>query len=507
MRYYKKILDELLTWKWAVIFILMYIFGFNQRQHIIVSSVFIQSKLNQWDILIGITGDPFLLLYLVLPVMLLISCLTIRKNWNTASLIRLQSWWKWVLYSLKMFSPVVVVSTTLLLVTSLLLTAGLPYQTNWSSFSSTDLSTFNYLSSFSRQSDLQPYLVLILQLSLIILFLLSVHALIAAVYLYFPNLLYLGTISFSILIYTLVTFRYFSKFPKLIAFNYMTFPSSYGTYHAIYPAFIIQIGVLAITISIIPLLKKWRFSSIKVWVKAYYHNVGYALLCLLGIASPYLNQMGNPVTMWDTLYLHFYGVGPKYGFSLLSYLFYIVVYMGFIYLFQVYITEYLSGRFYYAAIRYRSLSRWFAHLGSRIGLGTVAMLVALVGLTMVVSIASGQTLEMKVTVQPDVSINQVLYQFLINGWLQVMNGVMIVFITAWLFKDESYSLLAQGVLALAVLPMINVENFLPAGLNSMGYISGQWGDLLRITGLLIVYLLIEFGVVLYLFYKKKLAFY
>lgn len=226
-----------------------------------------------------------------------------------------------------------------------------------------------------------------------------------------------------------------------------------------------------------------------------------------GIASPYLNPWGKSVTVWDALYLRFYGVSPEGAFSLLSFLFYVVVFMGFVYLFQVYITEYLSGRFYYDAIRYRSLLSLFARLGSKIGLGAVTLLVALIVLTVVVGLTTGQTFEPKITVQPDVNFNQVLYQFLINGWLQIMSGIMIVFITAWLFKEATYSLIAQGVLVLAVLPMVNVGGLLPAGLNSMGYISGQWEDLLRITGVLVVYLLIEFGIIMYLFRQNNIAFY
>ncbi|MBW7453167.1 hypothetical protein ACFOLF_16405 [Paenibacillus sepulcri] len=507
MMYFKKLLDEWLTWKWSFLFILMFIFGWSKRQNVIDSSIFIQSRLNQWDILIGISGDPFMLLYLILPVLLLLSCVSIRETFDITYLVRVQSWSKWVMYSVKLFSPIVVVITTILLITSVLLTAGLPYETTWSAFSSADLSTFNYMSSFSMQSNLSPYVVLFLQLCLLIIFMLVVHAFIAALYLYFSNLIYLGIISFTILLYALVSFRYFPELPQLIAFNYMTFPSSYGTFREIYPAFMILVGILIICIFLVPLLKKWRLPTIKMWIKAHYPYLGYALLCLLGITSPYLNPGVKPVTVWDTLYLRFSGVSPEGGVSLLSFLFYVIVFMGFVYLFQVYITEYLSGRFYYVAIRYRSLPRWLARLGGRIGLGAVALLVVLVVLTVIVGLISGQTLEPKVTILPDLNFSQVLYQFLFNGWLQIISGIMIVFITAWLFKDASYSLITLGVLVLAALPMINVGGWLPAGLNSMGYVSGQWEDLLRITGVLVIYLLIEFGVILYLFRKKNIAFY
>ncbi|MNM18483.1 hypothetical protein D3C81_287760 [compost metagenome] len=258
MKYLNRLIDELLTWKWAIFFILIFLFGRSQRQHLLGSSVFIQAPFNQWDILIGVTSDPFILLYLVLPVVLLLSCLSIRRIWDMNWLIRVQSWSKWVVYSAKIFIPTIVVSVSLLFIASILLTAGMHYQADWSSFSRADLSTFNYLSSFSWQSNLAPYVVLILQMCLLIIYLLALHAAIAAGYLFFSNLFYLGSVSFIILLYNLLSFRYFFSFPKLIAFNYMTFPSSYGTYNAIYPPFLVLALILIISIYVVPLLKKWR---------------------------------------------------------------------------------------------------------------------------------------------------------------------------------------------------------------------------------------------------------
>ncbi len=242
------------------------------------------------------------------------------------------------------------------------------------------------------------------------------------------------------------------------------------------------------------------------WIKRLYPYLVYGLLCLLGIVSTYIHHWMQNITVWDALYLCFYGVSPEGDFSMSSFLFYVVVFMGYVYLFQMYITEYLSGRFYYTAIRYSSFFRWFARLGIRIGLGSFALLVALVVLIVIVGLASGQTLEPKISVYPALNINQVWFQFLFNGWLQIMNGVMIVFITAWMFKEVSYSLASQGVLVLAALPMVNIGGFFPSGLNSMGYVTGYWADVLRITGELSLYLLIELGIIMYLFRKKNMAF-
>ncbi|MBA9087298.1 hypothetical protein FHR92_003782 [Fontibacillus solani] len=256
MRYFKDFLNEIFTWKWVLFFVLTFIFGWSHRRHLMESSTFIQAGLNQWDILIAISGDPIMLLNLTLPFMLLLSCLKIREAWNMTNLIRMKSWWRWVHYSVTRFFPVTATAIMLILVISFLLTAGLRYEANWSSFSRASISTFNYMSSLSWQSGLSPYLVIFLQMCLLFLFLVTIHAFISSLYLYFTNLVFLGGLSFCILLYALVTFRYFPDVPKLITYNYMTFSSSYGVYAAVYPAYVILLSIILASTYIIPLLKK-----------------------------------------------------------------------------------------------------------------------------------------------------------------------------------------------------------------------------------------------------------
>lgn len=256
MKYIIKLLGEALTWKWSLIFILMFVFGLRQRSQLIQSSIALQERLNHWDILIGITGDPYMLLYLVLPCMLFLSCLSIWRSWNPLYLIRVSSWGKWIAYSVKEFSYFVLVSVIALLITSFVLTIKIPYQAGWSLYSSTDTTTFNYISSISQTSNLPPYIVLILQIGLLVVMFLSLHAFIAATFIYLPNMLYLWFISFIILFYALVSFGYFPGSPLIVPFNYMTFHSSYGVYGSVYPAFMILLGILIISVYMIPLVKK-----------------------------------------------------------------------------------------------------------------------------------------------------------------------------------------------------------------------------------------------------------
>lgn len=241
--------------------------------------------------------------------------------------------------------------------------------------------------------------------------------------------------------------------------------------------------------------------------KTRYFYIGYGLLCLLGIATPLLNPWEGATTVWDRLYLKFYGVSPYGGFSLLSFLFYSIIYMGFLYQFQLFITDYLSGRFYYTAIRYRSLTRWFIRLGWQMSCKAAWFLVVLAAATVLIGLTLGDSLEPRVTVLSGMPLAQLWVHFFLNGWLQLMNGVLIVFITAWLFKEPYYNLMVLGLLVIAALPVLNAGGWLPAGLNSTAYLSGQWEDLILITVKLVVYLLIELMVISVLFRKKDIAFY
>ncbi|PAD74410.1 MULTISPECIES: hypothetical protein [Paenibacillus] len=241
--------------------------------------------------------------------------------------------------------------------------------------------------------------------------------------------------------------------------------------------------------------------------KTHYFYIGYGLLCLLGITSPLLNPWEGATTVWDRLYLKFYGVSPYGGFSLLSFLFYSIIYTGFLYQFQLFLTDYLSGRFYYTAIRYQSLARWFIHLGWQMSYKAACFLVVLATVTVLIGLALGDSPELTVSVLSNLTVIQLLIQFLLNGWLQLMNGLMIVFITAWVFKEPSYNLIAMGLLTIAALPVLNAGGWLPAGLNSTAYLSGQWEDLILITMKLVVYLLIQLVVIAVLFKRKNIAFY
>ncbi|WP_141235859.1 MULTISPECIES: hypothetical protein [Paenibacillus] len=173
-------------------------------------------------------------------------------------LARVGSWQRWVWYSVKMFSPIVAVALFLLGVVSLLLSITLPYEPGWSTFAEAPITTFNQMSALSYESGITPNAAVLLQFILLYLFAITAHAFLSALYLLYNHMGFISTVYFSIYLYMLVTFRFFQSDPRWILYNYMTFPSSYGTYGAIFPAFIVLLGFLALSVYILPLWKKRR---------------------------------------------------------------------------------------------------------------------------------------------------------------------------------------------------------------------------------------------------------
>ncbi|MNW44241.1 hypothetical protein D3C74_214660 [compost metagenome] len=506
MSHMKKIAYEMLSWKWVLFIVIVFIYGSLDRQRIINYSISSQVNFNQWDIMISILSNAIFLLYIFLPIMILFSCLTIKKSWDTSIIIRIGSWRRWVFYTIKSFSSIVFISVFYLVIIAIIFTIGCDFEWGWSSYSSLG-DQFNPLVSWvSRQSGYPPYAALITHLIIFVLFLFVLHSVMASLYALIPNLVLLSTIGFFLFFYAIASFRYLN-ISWLILYNYMTFYSSTMSFHSVFPVLIILISILLLSIYIIPSSKTLKLQSFWKWMMEKYPYMIYLMLILLGIASPSLTSKTNSITVWDNLYLRFYGVSPEGGFSLSLFLFYIITYMGYIYLFQVYISDYLSGRFYYMVIRYGSLQNWYFRFIGQVGLGSILFLFGLIILTILMGGVTGQSLQPEISILTGIPYEQVLYHFLVNGWLQMLNYLLIIFISSWVFKAASYNLTKIGILVVAILPMVNKGGWLPTGLNSMGYLSGQWADILRITSVFVVYLLLESGIILYLFKKKLMSFY
>lgn len=182
----------------------------------------------------------------------------------------------------------------------------------------------------------------------------------------------------------------------------------------------------------------------------------YLFLCLFGIIFETSGFHEQSATVWDKLYFNFYGVS-EHGFSLPSFLYYCIVYIGIIYLFQVHLSIILTERIYYQLIRYRSLPRWFWAIIKPFMFRLISLLILLFCITIGVGILEGKSLEFSLTVVDGSSAGMLIYHFFVNGFFQMMNYILIVFLMLWVWNKSEHGLLILAVLIVTSLPILNAK--------------------------------------------------
>lgn len=228
----------------------------------------------------------------------------------------------------------------------------------------------------------------------------------------------------------------------------------------------------------------------------------YLLLCLSGFFLIGENSV-QLSSVWDNLYLSFFGV-TKSGFRLTTYLYFSIVFLGFVYLFQLRLHQVMDKRIYYILIRYKSLASWFI-LFFLYGCALALLLIlSLLGLTILTGTINGQSL----TIAPllaDVALPEMLYHFIVNGFLQIANYMLLSFIAVWVWKESHSGLMAIGVFLIAGFPVINIGQWLPFAMNSLGYL-GPDHNVFRDTFILLLFLMVELIGVLHILQKRKIIF-
>lgn len=231
----------------------------------------------------------------------------------------------------------------------------------------------------------------------------------------------------------------------------------------------------------------------------------YLSLCMFGIVFGVSGFHEQSSTVWDKLYFSFYGVSEQ-GFSLNAFFYYCIVYIGIVYLFQVHLSVVLTERIYYQLIRYQSLYRWFWALIKPVIFRIITLLFLLFCITIVVGLFEGKSLKFSLTIVEGSSVPMLIYHFFVNGFLQMMNYVLIAFLVLWVWKESEYGLLTLIALTVTSLPIFNQKKWLPSGLNSLGNVNGNEYELYKITILLFFYLALEMVIIWYLFRKRKVTF-
>lgn len=214
----------------------------------------------------------------------------------------------------------------------------------------------------------------------------------------------------------------------------------------------------------------------------------------MGILFHISKQSNGELSIWDGFIVTFMGTTNEI-FTLISFTFYIVVFLGAVYFVQLRLQRYLSEMSYYTMIRYRSINKWFLSCFPGILKTITILLLILLSGTISIAMLKGYS----ITVPENVF--EILYQFIVNGFLQLLFYVIFVIIISFATKDVFKSFTTLLTLTVFMLPGFRLNNLIPVGLNSMGYVLEGY-SVFFISIKLAVYIAIEVIVLLYLFNKK-----
>lgn len=498
MRFLVKVSAEVITIKWLLFAVCLYYFGLNIKNELIRRSIGYELQANHWDFLISYFSDPYLIIYLIFPIWIFSSAYIIFKKWDYNLLIRLASYRDWIFYTLKEMSVILVVILIIWFITGSILSINLPFDIGWSSLSSLETEDNKYL-QILNSAGINPFVILIMQIGLFLLFFLTIYMVLITSYIVFQKKILVICLSVIFFVGVIVSFKSFLDLNVIMLQNYMFLYQSYESFQTFIFSPMLLMIVIFICFFIVKIIDNSKIQSHFFLENSKY--VIYILFCSIGILSPMLNFGATIETVWDNLYLRFYGLSEQ-GFNFNQYIFSCIVFLGFTYLFQLHLSSILSSRLYYLVIRYKSIERWFVEFIKSFILGIFVLLIVLFLITIFHGLILGQSLNLYVSLVSWAPLTQILYQFFINGFLQILNYLLIIFIISWIFKDVFYSLIAVGIILVTMVPAINVYQILPFGLNSLGYVTGDMFDLIKITSTLAIFILIEFIVIFYCFKKR-----
>lgn len=492
-----KVKDKIISWKYLFALIPIVLYSLSNRQSMPHFEDIHNVAANFWDYIFMSIGDPYLLLFYIFPLILFISSIYINRTFDYTKLIRLGSYKKWIVTKLSQLLKIDILSILLLFGTLILTLIHTPFSMEWGEIGKVNVSG-NEILYYLRYYFPKPYIALISQLGLLLLTTITFQLMQCILYARFKKatllhlmngVLYLyGAVSFKILpasIKAVMVPNYLSLFHGAVAFDSPIMP------------FAIMASIFLILIFIASNIDR-NYNYVKDYMVKNLPVMGYGLLCLMGVLFNIGKYANEGLTIWDGLIVAFTGTTNEM-FSLLSFAYYVVVFIGFIYFVELLLQRYLSEMSYYTMIRYKSMTKWLLSWFPRILKSILVLLGFLFASTLFIAILRGFVFTI-----PE-NLLHIIYHFMVNGFLQLLLYVLLVTIISLLTRDVFKSFIVLLILTICMLPGFRINNLIPVGLNSMGYILENVSIFL-ISAKLIIYIVAEVLILLYLLNKKDYLF-
>lgn len=460
-------MSKLLQLKWFFFLLVLIFFAFYEKLQLPLSA----SKV---EFIFLYISNPYIFLYFILPFLTLILQYELSINFKTVQLIRYRDYMYWSLSIMKKVIINIFVVLFLQLLVGVVVSAPYTNSFVWTN-------SENLLESI-RYS---PLILLVLQMIHQTLFL-SI-----TLYLQVVILIISKRQSFSIssailisLMY-IVSFKSFSNIEFLRVQSYLISYRAVETFHDFYTAPLLMLCVLGTLVGILYCYDRKLIS--RRLLKQHVPYIIYIIFCFLGLFSSSVNVGESIGTFWELLFNKFYGASQM-GMKFINYLYTTIVYLGFVYLCQLYLTTIISSRLYFILIRQNSMNHVFYTGLKKLSITIFILLMTIFGSLALLAIMLNYSFEYVITYVPKIPVSYFLYQFFINGFLQLIFYVLIVFIVSWIYKDVAKSLLVLGIFMVLLLPKFNPWLLLPIGLNNLSYVTADFLQLFKLTLILIIWI-------------------
>ena len=490
---------EIVTFKWWLIIPLISLYLWNDRRLLIMNAKTEELSINFWDLALRGVSDVYLIIYLVFPFYLFTIGHQLTTSFDYTRLIRLGSYRHWILKQMREFAQFNFILLALWNMCSLTISTSLGYSWQWSEFSQLENSGNEILLEYSQTFSF-PLAALVLQFILFFLTLAVVHLTAAILYCIFQNKRILHLFLVSLLLMAILSFKVIPS-----SFSYISLPNYLSLFHGIenfnspVTSFFVLLVVCGVMYLALPFVGK-KFISTTNFFKQY--GVIGLFIALIGfsIVVKAVEYNEGQVSMIDLFVISFYGTSIE-AFNLLSFSFYIITFLGFVYFVQLILQEQLTQMSHASIIRHRSLLKWVVSVLKPIVMKLIIFLFVLLGFTFLIAHQADYRFEIHSRIFPDRSIYMALYHFIVNGFLQVFFYILLVVVISLVTLDVMKSFITMLSLSFTMFPGINAYYYLPVGLNSMGLL-GESQSIFQHTAVLVLYTsLIGFFIIFYL--RKK----
>lgn len=481
---------ELFHWKWFILLTGMYAFSYFEVRSITNWAITEHIQLGFYDIALQLIGNIYLMLYFIIPFFIFQVIRHVNQHFNDVELIRFRSYYKWGINQLNT-SLVNIIGIIICYIFNIVIFSKLlSLKNEWGLPSNIIHPDIN--SIFLENAFTTPILALLMQFLQLILGLLLIVSGLILWKIYIPNekLLQLAAALFFII--SIFSFKMFPDSLKFLRLpNYLTLSHSVQDFGNGYSSILLTF-ILILMFCLLWKMKDFRNAKIRNLSPYRFGIIIYGSILIIGtyfMIQKYINEKSSFINIFLQL---LYGTHYE-GYTYMAFLYYIIIFFGFIYLLQIRMIEELDMMSFYKIIRYRSYKKWFVHwFWIQLKSSAIFLLVLLL-----VSIVIWKTTLLNVPFTSDndyEAIGTVFYHYFVNGLLQLALYILLISCIFQIYRDYTGSLITLSVFLISMMFGLGL---IPIGLNGYGHVLMGTN-----TSIVSVYLLTLNIVAIYIFIRN-----